>query len=331
MTRSGSVRIDVEHGDVLSYVADVVVLKYARQLYGADSAVYTRLHGAGINVIFPAENEWSIAGTKQAIPTPKVIFVGVPSLYALNYPQIRDFGRMAMAAVADAAPGARHIALTLHGPGYGLDEAEAFESELGGILEGLRTGRVASKLRRITFVEFDERRSVRLAEQLRQILPDGDIAVDREGRPEPLPEKSRELVRRAGTAAQTKPRVFVAMPFREDMEDFFEFGILRPAKKLGFLCERADREIFTDDIVQWVKERIATADIVLADLSGANPNVYLEVGYAWGHNRPTVLVVRDTNDLRFDVKTQKCFVYASIKALEQQVTSLLKALRPAPR
>ena len=135
-------------------------------------------------------------------------------------------------------------------------------------------------------------------------------------------------MRRAGTVAQTKPRVFVAMPFRQDMEDFFEFGILRPAKKLGFICERADREIFTDDIVQWVKERIASADIVLADLTGANPNVYLEVGYAWGHGRPTVLVVRNTDDLRFDVKTQKCFVYKSIKELEQQVTSVLKALRP---
>lgn len=331
MPRTASVKIDVEHGDVLSYSADVLVLKYARQLYGADSAVYTRLHSAGINLVFPPENEWSIAGTKRAIPTPKVIFVGVPSLYVLNYPQIRDFGRMAIAAVGDLASDAEHVALTLHGPGYGLDEAEAFESELGGVLEGLRTSRIASNLRRITFVELDDRRAVRLAAQLRQILPDGDIGVDRDGRPRQLPEKSRELVRRAGTAAQTKPRVFVAMPFRPDMEDFFEFGILRPAKKLGFICERADREIFTDDIVQWVKERIATADIVLADLTGANPNVYLEVGYAWGHNRPTVLVVRNAEDLRFDVKTQKCFVYGGIKELEKQVTSVLKVLRPTTR
>ena len=121
------------------------------------------------------------------------------------------------------------------------------------------------------------------------------------------------------------------MPFREDMEDFFEFGMLRPAKKLGFICERADREIFTDDIVQWVKSRIASADIVLADLTGANANVYLEVGYAWGNNRPTVLVVRNVEDLRFDLQTQKCFVYASIKQLEQQVTTVLKALRPPAR
>jgi hypothetical protein len=329
--RVGSVKLDVEHGDVVAYTADVLVLKYARQLYGADSAVYTRLHSAHINVIFPSENEWSIGPTKGAIPTPRVIFVGVPSLYLLNYPQIRDFGRIAIAAIADVAPDAQHVALTLHGPGYGLDEAEAFESELAGILEGLRTGRVAPNLRKITFVEFDERRAVRLANQLRQLLPAGEIVVDRTGRPQPLPEKSRQLMRHAGTSGAIKPRLFVAMPFREEMADFFEFGILRPAKKLGYICERADREIFTDDIVQWVKERIATADVFLADLTGANPNVYLEVGYAWGHNRPTVLVVRNTDDLRFDVKTQKCFVYGSIKQLEQQVRTLLKALRPAAR
>ena len=179
MARTASVKIAVEHGDVLSYAADVLVLKYARQLYGADLAVHTRLHAAGINLVFPPENEWSVAGTKRAIITPKVIFVGVASLYVLNYPQIRDFGRMAIAAVADLAPDAQHIALTLHGPGYGLDEAEAFESELGGILEGLRVGRVSPRLRRITFVEFDDRRALRLAEQLRQLLPEGELVVDR--------------------------------------------------------------------------------------------------------------------------------------------------------
>jgi hypothetical protein len=282
------VSIDVEHGDVLTFAADVLVLKYAQQLYGADSAVYTRLHSTGINVIFPSEGEWSVASSDKAIPTPHVIFVGVASLYLLNYPQIREFGRMAIAAVADLAPDAAHLAITLHGPGYGLDEAEAFESELGGILDGLRTGRVGPALRHITFVEFDERRASKLKTQLQEILRDGKVEVDREGRPRRLASKPRELVRRAGTAAVAKPRLFVAMPFREEMEDYFEFGILRPAKKQGFICERADKEIFTDDIVAWVKERISTADLVLADLTGANPNVYLEVGYAWGHQRQTV-------------------------------------------
>ena len=48
----------------------------------------------------------------------------------------------------------------------------------------------------------------------------------------------------------------------------------------GYLCERAYMSSFTGDVLSWVKERIDSAVLLVADLSGANPNVYLEVGYA---------------------------------------------------
>ncbi len=42
---------------------------------------------------------------------------------------------------------------------------------------------------------------------------------------------------------------------------------------------------------------------MIAVLTGANPNVYLEVGYAWGKGRrPTILVTDDAEDPRFDVQ-----------------------------
>jgi len=49
-----------------------------------------------------------------------------------------------------------------------------------------------------------------------------------------------------------------------------------------------------------VKKRIPSAALVVADLSTANPNVYLEVGHAWGCGKPTILTVRQTEDLKFD-------------------------------
>jgi hypothetical protein len=52
----------------------------------------------------------------------------------------------------------------------------------------------------------------------------------------------------------------------------------------------------------------------------------LEVGYAWGKGIPTVLLARDTADLRFDVRGQRCLVYNSIRKLEDSLTSELKAL-----
>jgi hypothetical protein len=69
------------------------------------------------------------------------------------------------------------------------------------------------------------------------------------------------------------------------------------------------------------------APLLVADLSTANPNVYLEVGYAWGKGIPTVLLARDAADLRFDVKGQRCLLYNSIRKLEASLKSELKALR----
>ena len=50
----------------------------------------------------------------------------------------------------------------------------------------------------------------------------------------------------------------------------------------GYLGERADLATFTGDVMDWVRARISSANLVIADLTSANPNVYLEVGYAWG-------------------------------------------------
>jgi len=62
-------------------------------------------------------------------------------------------------------------------------------------------------------------------------------------------------------------------------------------------------------------------------LTTANPNVFLEVGYAWGKGRPTILLVRDHDELPFDVRGQRCLVYGKIRELEEALAKELKGLR----
>ena len=95
----------------------------------------------------------------------------------------------------------------------------------------------------------------------------------------------------------------------------------------GFLCERADLATFSGDIVAWIKQRIGTASLVIADLSGANANVYLEVGYAWGLDIPTILLVKDPEELKFDVKGQRCLIYKRIKDLEELLAKELEHVK----
>ena len=116
------------------------------------------------------------------------------------------------------------------------------------------------------------------------------------------------------------------MPYNDEMEDIYEFGIREPVNEAGCLCERCDHDIFTGDILDRIKERITTANVVVADMTGSNPNVYLEVGYAWGKGIPTLLVARDGEELKFDVKTQKCLYYKNITHLRKQLMQFMLRL-----
>jgi hypothetical protein len=132
-----------------------------------------------------------------------------------------------------------------------------------------------------------------------------------------------------GHDSRMKPHVFVAMPFAEEYADRFHYGIKGAANTAGFLCERADLASFTGDVIMWVKDRIASAALVVADLTSANPNVYLEVGYAWGRGVNTVLLVAEGDELKFDVRTQRCLVFRNIRHLEELLTAELRSLKAA--
>jgi hypothetical protein len=118
------------------------------------------------------------------------------------------------------------------------------------------------------------------------------------------------------------------MPFSKELEDVYVFGIQGPVSAAGYLCERVDMASFTGDILDRIKSRIETAALVVADLTGANANVYLEVGYAWGKGRPTLLLVKKGDDLKFDVRGQRRVVYENIVDLSRKLQADLARIEP---
>ena len=328
MPNTIAVEITVARGDVTSFAADVLVLKYAQALHGADEVVYRRIESWAKSVGMPQPGQHlTIPVTSNRLAVGKVLFLGVVELYEFDYPKIRGFGIRAIEVVTSEFPEAVHIALTIHGPGYGLDETEAFESELAGVIEGLTSIGSANRIGRITFVEHNRGRAERLAIVLARLLPDHRLARTASQALRGLDEPLRATLRTAGYSAASKPRVFVAMPFAAEMDDVFHYGIQGASNAAGLLCERADLAAFTGDVMSWVNDRIANAKFVIADLTSANPNVYLEVGYACGKGVPTILLCKDLAvDLKFDVRGHRCLVYKSIKQLEELLAGELTSL-----
>jgi hypothetical protein len=230
------------------------------------------------------------------------LFVGVVDLRSFEYEAIREFSHRALASLAGPRSGAEHVAFTLHGAGYGLDESEAFRAELAGIVDAIESRDCPDALKRVTIVERNAGWARRLQGLLAEIQPVPSTLAHREAM------SQLEPLRTAGARSQAKPHVFVAMPFAPEFDDHFHYGIQQAVNSAGYLCERADLATFTGDVILWVRERIDSAGLLVADLSTANPNVYLEVGYAWGRGIPTVLLAREATDLKFDVRGQRCLL-----------------------
>ena len=336
-----AIQLRIEHGDVTEFHADVLVLKYAQRRHGADHAVARLLqrHGLESARMEPCDGESIVLATEGVLPTPRVLFLGTPRLRGLGYARLREFGADTLRALKNEG-GVRHIAATIHGPGYGLDESEATLALVSGLLEGVRLGDAPAELERITLVERKESR----VELIRGTLVDGlakapdvsfdgtsftvlrRVASDAPAKEEELAVGETPFNGRFGARSDQKPHAFVAMPFTRTFEDAYFYGIRPPIKDAGMLSERIDQEVFSGDIFGRIKERIATAELVVAELSGANPNVYLELGYAWGLGRPTILLCRSVEDLRFDVQGQRVLLYDSIRQLEVRLRQELRTL-----
>ncbi len=318
-----TVEISVVADDVTSFDADVLVLKYAQAHYGLDRVLSEKGIRLGIDEsqFSPTPGTSSYFYSRGSIRPKNILVVGVARLYEFSYKDIRIFARTALEVLADheKAAGAEHVCFTLHGAGYGLDEIEAFESEIAGLIDGITAGRIPQSVQKISIVEVDERRASRLRSVLKELIPSGYVDANLKNYLEASEEAVSEKFRSVGYASAQKPHLFVAMPFREEMDDVYEYGIQNAVRKTGFLCERADLSGFTGDVMDWVRKRIRSASLVIADLTSANPNVYLEVGYAWGVGVKTVLIVQEADQLKFDVRGQRCIVYKRIKDLEEKL------------
>jgi hypothetical protein len=122
-----------------------------------------------------------------------------------------------------------------------------------------------------------------------------------------------------------KPFVFVLMPFDSSFDDVYKFGIKDAANEVGAYAERLDEQIFSEGMLDRIFNQIGKADVIVADMTGRNPNVFYEVGYAHALNKVVVLLTRDAGDIPFDLTHRQHIVYEG--SIQQLRTDLVQRLR----
>jgi hypothetical protein len=106
---------------------------------------------------------------------------------------------------------------------------------------------------------------------------------------------------------------------------------LNLAPELGRIgCHRADKEVRPGDIIAQVIEALSEADIVIADLTGRNPNVFYELGVRHALRNNTLLIAQDLEDIPFDLRGQRAICYRydpeSLISLKRQLQASLSEM-----
>lgn len=118
---------------------------------------------------------------------------------------------------------------------------------------------------------------------------------------------------------------FVLMPFDEDFDDIYKFGIKETAKNVGIRAERVDEQLYSEGMLNRIYNQIEKADIIIADMTDRNANVFYEVGFAHAKNKLCIHLTQDSTDIPFDLQHQRHIVYGtSIQNLREQLEENLK-------
>jgi hypothetical protein len=107
-------------------------------------------------------------------------------------------------------------------------------------------------------------------------------------------------------------KCFVLMPFDPTLTEVFD--TIRDAiqgPELRFTCQRADDVRVGGYIMDSVLRGIAEAEIVIADLTGSNANVFYELGIAHTVKRPekVILLIQDMASMPFDLSAFRSIEY----------------------
>ncbi|MCK5122060.1 MAG: hypothetical protein KAQ91_08750 [Methylococcales bacterium] len=124
------------------------------------------------------------------------------------------------------------------------------------------------------------------------------------------------------------PKAFVVMQFSDEYNALFNEVIKPICVEFNYDVIRADDMYTTGLIIEDITRAIKDSSLVIADITPNNANVYYEVGYAHGINKPTILLSDKNRDkLPFDISGFRLLFYDNSIAGKSTVeTSLRKHL-----
>jgi len=133
-------------------------------------------------------------------------------------------------------------------------------------------------------------------------------------------------------AAESK-KCFVLMPFTDALKEIYTDVYAPTCARHDLKCWRVDEISGPGSITRDIIEGILDADIIIADLTNQNPNVFYELGIAHATGNKTIMTAQTMAHVPFDIANYRVLVYEhtlkGCKKLESDLDNTIKELLSA--
>jgi FimV-like protein len=119
--------------------------------------------------------------------------------------------------------------------------------------------------------------------------------------------------------------VFVLTPFEKSMDGPFK-AVVDIGQRLNLRVNRGDEYAPKGDIFPQLLGYIVQARVIVANISGRNPNVFYELGIAHALDKPVVLIAHKESEIPFDVQSKMVIFYRENEDLQAPLTEALARL-----
>lgn len=133
-----------------------------------------------------------------------------------------------------------------------------------------------------------------------------------------------------------QPLCFVIMPFHDPFNEYYAEIILPSGEKAGFMVQRADDIMGPGVFMQDIANRMKDASVIVAELTGRNPNVFYELGLAHAWGKPVIMLTQKKEDIPSDLLALKWISYSTIsptwaEKLTNDIVNALNAVKKGDR
>jgi hypothetical protein len=117
---------------------------------------------------------------------------------------------------------------------------------------------------------------------------------------------------------------------RKNADEVMEYIINPVCQEFGYSVVRADKMANSGLITKAIIEQIISADLVIADLTGNNPNVFYELAIRHSYRKPAIQIIKGDTEIPFDVSNMRTILYettlSGADSAKKEIEAMLKAI-----